>query len=182
MDTVRKLLKLVVAAVWLAWPAHAQSPVLDDLFTALKATDAAGAQEISRRIWEEWSKSGSPAMDLLLQRGRAAMAAGDNETAIGHFNAIIDHAPEFAEAYNARATAYYNMGRLGQSLEDVRVVLALNPRHFGALSGLGLIMNELGHHDFALRAYQAIEDIYPTQPNLRENIERLEQALEGESL
>src|SRR5690606_3470319 len=88
-------------------------------------------------ILREWSKSGSPAMDLLLKRGREAMEAGDLKAAIEHLTALTDHAPEFAEGWNARATAYFLAGAFGPSVDDIRHTLALNPRHFGALAGLG---------------------------------------------
>ncbi len=82
-------------------------------------------------------------MDLLLERGRNAMAQGHPEIAIQHLTALIDHAPDFAEAWNARATAYYQTGNLGPSVADIGHVLTLNPRHFGALAGLGAIFEEL---------------------------------------
>ena len=78
---------------------------LDGLFERLKVADEAEAGRIEREIWIEWSKSGSPAEDLLLQRGTDAMDLGDYPAAIEHFTAIIDHDPDFAEAWNARATA-----------------------------------------------------------------------------
>ena len=81
-------------------PAFADSARLDELFQRLQNTDDVGAQQIEAEIWSEWSKSGSPAMDLLLERGRSAMQAGDFVGAIGQFTAVIDHAPDFAEAYN----------------------------------------------------------------------------------
>ena len=121
-------------------------------------------------------------MDLLLSRGRAAMSAGDNQAAIEHFSALIDHAPEFAEAYNARATAFYQADMYGPSLQDIRTVLAMNPRHFGALSGLALILEELGEQEEALDAYRAIEAIHPNRENLKDAIDRLEKAVGGVTL
>ena len=105
-------------------------------------------------------------MDLLLQRGREALEAGDIDRAIEHFSALIDHAPDFAEGYNARATAYFQKGLYGPSLEDIEQTLARNPRHFGALSGLALILEELGIKDGALAAYRAVEEMYPAREGL----------------
>ncbi len=163
----------------LAGPVLGQTAKLDELFARLKNTDEAGARQIEREIWIEWSKSGSPAMDLLLQRGKAALEAGDLETAIGHFTALIDHAPEFAEGWNARATAYYTAGMLGPSVSDIGRALALNPRHFGALSGLGMIFEELGKPEKALEVYRKVLEIDPYAEGVPEAIERLSATTEG---
>lgn len=163
----------------LAGPVLGQTAKLDELFARLKNTDEAGARQIEREIWIEWSKSGSPAMDLLLQRGQAALEAGDLETAIGHFTALIDHAPEFAEGWNARATAYYTAGMLGPSVSDIGRALALNPRHFGALSGLGMIFEELGRPEKALEVYRKVLEIDPHAEGVPEAIERLSATTEG---
>lgn len=163
----------------LAGPVLGQTAKLDELFARLKNTDAAGARQIEREIWIEWSKSGSPAMDLLLQRGQAALEAGDIETAIGHFTALTDHAPEFAEGWNARATAYYTAGMLGPSVADIGRALALNPRHFGALSGLGMIFEDLGRPEKALEVYRKVLEIDPHAEGVPEAIERLSATTEG---
>ncbi len=155
---------------------------LDDLFTALREADAETGAAIEGRIWEEWSHSGSPAMDLLLERGRAAMAEGDFMLAIEHFTALVDHAPEFPEGYNARATAYFRAGLYGPSLADIRTTLALNPRHFGALAGLAAIFEELGEKKGALAAYREVEKLFPAREGLRETIDRLSRQVEGENI
>ncbi|MEM6823993.1 MAG: tetratricopeptide repeat protein [Pseudomonadota bacterium] len=169
-------------AVCISAATHAQEQDLDDLFDALQSAEAQAAEAIEARIWEEWSKTGSPAMDLLLNRGREAMEAGEIETAIEHFTALVDHAPEFAEGYNARATAYFQAGLYGPSLEDIRQVLARNPRHFGAMSGLAVILEDLGESAGALDAYRAVEEIYPAREGLGEAIRRLEREIEGEDI
>jgi tetratricopeptide (TPR) repeat protein len=121
-------------------------------------------------------------MDFLLQRGKAALAAGDAQSAIDHFSALIDHAPDFAEGYNARATAYYQIGQLGLSLADVDKTLALNPRHFGALSGLGMIFEELNEPDKALEVYRAALKLNPHLKDLQDAVERLDAQLGGQEL
>ena len=172
----------MVAALLIAMPVSAQEDGLDDLFAALKTADPVDAPKIVDKIWREWSKSGSPSMDLLLERGRAALEAEDNAAAIGHFTALIDHAPDFPEGYHARATAYFNAGLYGPSLDDLRMVLSLNPRHFGALTGLALIMEDLGHEDRALAAWRQVEALNPQQENLAPAIARLRKAVEGADL
>ncbi|MEM9707483.1 MAG: tetratricopeptide repeat protein [Pseudomonadota bacterium] len=166
----------------LAAPLAADETELDDLFDNLRDVGPEAAEAIEGKIWAEWSKSGSPTLDLLLERGREALQAGDAELAIEHLTALIDHAPDFAEAYNARATAYFQTGRYGPSLEDIRAALALNPRHFGAMSGLGLILEELGYEEDALAAWRGVAEINPHQEGVRESIERLSRAVEGQTL
>lgn len=158
------------------------SAKLDDLFSRLQQAEAEEAGRIESEIWIEWSKSGSPAMDLLLQRGRDAMAVGDNTTAIDHFTAIIDQSPDFAEAWNARATAFYNVGDFGPSVGDIARVLTLNPRHFGALSGLGMILEESGKTERALKVYKAALALHPNLEGVKDAIERLETEAEGQEL
>ena len=155
---------------------------LDGLFDRLKTAEPGEAGRIEREIWLEWSKSGSPALDLLLQRGQDAMTVGDYPAAIEHFTAVIDHDPTFAEAWNARATAYYMSGAFGPSLGDIAQTLKLNPRHFGALSGLGMILEESGKSETALAAYRAALALHPHLQGATEAVERLERAAEGQEI
>lgn len=155
---------------------------LDGLFDRLKTADEGEAGRIEREIQIEWAKSGSPAEDLLLQRGKDAMDAGDYPAAVEHFTAIIDHDPEFAEAWNARATAYYMAGDFGPSVSDIAKVLTLNPRHFGALSGLALILEETGKPEKALEVYRAALAIHPHLQGATEAVERLSKEAEGQEL
>ncbi len=155
---------------------------IDNLFTRLQKAQPEEAGRIESEIWIEWSKSGSPAMDLLLQRGRDAMAIGDNRTAIDHFSAIIDHDPAFAEAWNARATAYFNAGEFGPAVADIAHVLTLNPRHFGALSGLGMILEETGKTERALEVYKSALALHPHLEGVSDAVERLETEAEGQEL
>lgn len=186
MKARRSLLNHVVAAQLALFcaggPVFADQAALDDLFARLPEASDDEAQRITQSIWMEWSKSGSDAMDLLLERGHAAMAAGKPEIAVEHFTALIDHAPDFAEGYNARATAYFQTGDLGPSVVDIARTLELNPRHFGALSGLGMIFEELGRPEKALEAYRAADAVNPHLPDVKDAIARLEAALSGQDL
>jgi len=121
-------------------------------------------------------------MDLLMDRGREALENGDVNLAIEHFSALIDHAPDFAEGYNARATAYFQKQQFGLSLEDIRRTLELNPRHFGALSGLALIFEDIGRVEEALAAWREVEALHPNAQGLAESITRLERQVEGHTL
>lgn len=183
--TSRRLAAALAMLALGAGAAAAQSaaPVdLDELFARLQTADAAEAGRIERLIEIEWSKSGSASMDLLLQRGRAAMDAGDLETAIQHLTALTDHAPDFAEGWNALATAYYQEGEFGPSVEDIARTLTLNPRHFGALAGLGMIFEEIGEPEKALEVYKAALAIHPHMQGVSEAVTRIEAEAAGQDL
>lgn len=186
MKVWRPLHNLVVAAVLPlilgGAPAFGQTAKLDDLLAKLKTADAAEAARIEAEVWIEWSKSGSAAMDLLLERGRQAMAAGDMTTAIDHFTALIDHAPDFAEGWNARATAHYQAGDIGPSLADIAQTLRLNPNHFGALAGLAMIFQEGGQTEKALEVWKMVAAIHPHAPGVSDAISRIEADLQGREL
>jgi tetratricopeptide (TPR) repeat protein len=186
MKALRQLANGIVVAVLLFGaglaPVWADSARLDRLFAELQSANEADAATITQEIWLEWSKSGSAAMDLLLKRGQKALAAGDIPSAVDHLSALIDHAPDFAEGYNMRATAYFQMGELGLSLADVAKTLALNPRHFGALSGLGMIFEELNELDKALEVYRAALKLNPHLASVQEAVKRLDAQLGGQEL
>lgn len=188
MIALSRYLKCAVAALAaslvLAAPAAASADdaELEALFEGLKSADAVAAEQIEARIYDIWSLSGSASMDLLLERGREALVNGDVKLAIEHLTALVDHAPDFAEGYNARATAYFQNGQYGPSLEDIRRTLALNPRHFGAISGLALILEELGRPVEALEAWREVQKINPSQSGLEAALQRLERQVEGEKL
>lgn len=183
---VAALVPLFLAALlWLILApgaAFGQTTKLDELFDRLKTADEQAAGRIEQEIWIEWSKSGSAAMDLLLERGRRAMSAGQLELAVEHFTALIDHAPDFAEGWNARATAFYQMGEIGPSMADIAQTLRLNPRHFGAMSGFAMILEELGRPEQALEVRQAVQAIHPHAAGVSEAIDRLKADLQGSSL
>jgi tetratricopeptide (TPR) repeat protein len=163
-------------------PLQAQTVELDRLFSELATAQGPAALRLERMIWREWSKSGSAAMDLLLQRGRDAMSAGETEAAIEHFTALIDHAPEFAEGWNARATAYFQAGLYGPSVADIAQTLRLNPRHFGALAGFGRILEETDKPEEALKVYRSALAIHPQLQGVKSAVERLEAKASGQEL
>lgn len=170
--------------------AHAPSPSpeaaleadLDTLFAELRAAGAEDYEPVEARIWKRWTQTASPTADLLFDRAREALEAEDPQIAIEHLTALIAHAPGFAEAYNARATAYYAMELFGPAMADIRRTLALNPRHFGALGGLGQILEQLGRDHDALSAYRAAAAIHPHRTDILDGIDRLEKALGGATL
>lgn len=178
MTRAALLLSLMLAAT----PLRAQSDGLDDLFEALRQPDTTSWEAVEDRIWEVWSQSGSPAMDLLLERGREAIGDGEQVTAIEHLTALVENAPDFAEGWNARATAFFQADLYGPAIADIARALTLEPRHFAALAGLGRILEETGDTARALEAYRKASAIHPRRPDLREAVERLEAELQGKSV
>lgn len=170
---------LLIAGSGTLW---ADTARVDSLFQQLQGATDAEAPNIEQEIWVEWGKSGSPAMDLLLKRGQDALAAGDPQAAIDHLTALIDHAPDFAEGYNERATAYYQIGQFGLSIADIAHTLSLNPRHFGALAGLGMIFEQLNEPDKALEVYREALKIDPHLKDVKDAVGRLEAHLGGQEL
>ena len=112
-------------------PAPTRAEILDALFAELAVAPEAAAPRIEKRIQDIWSRSGSDTMDLLLRRGRDALNAEDPLKASRHFSALVEHAPDFAEGWNMRATAFYLQGEWGLALADIERALALEPRHWG---------------------------------------------------
>lgn len=163
-------------------PAAETAADVDHLLSELARPDQTRWQRIERQIVRAWSRSGSATADYLFQRGQAALRAGRPRDAIAHFSAVIDHAPGFAEAWNARATAWYMDNQLGLSMADIEQTLARNPRHFGALSGMGMILEQVGRLEEAQAAFQAAVAIHPHRPSLLEALERLDLALAGRAL
>lgn len=155
---------------------------LERLFAELRDPAVEHWERTERAIVREWSRSGSAAMDLLLTRGRQAIEARDFAVAVEHFTALVDHAPDFAEGWHGRATAYYLLGQYGPALDDLHRVLSLEPRHFGALAGLGVMLEEMGLYREALAAYRAVEALHPRQPAAQAGIARVERRLQGETL
>lgn len=163
-------------------PAQAQEADVELLLDQLADPAQDRWMRIERQILNAWGQSGSASVDYLFQRGEAALQAGQAAEAIDHFSAVLDYAPDFAEAWNGRATAYFLANRIGQSLADIEQVLRLNPRHFGALAGLGIILEQLERPEEALEAYRASLAIHPHQQQVIDSVQRLELASAGQSL
>ena len=176
----RWTLTLTVVACLGVAPACAdqKDPRLEPLFAALRsAPSAEAARAIEQRIWAIWLESGDAAVDKLLAEGTAHLNAGDNDAALELFDRVVGLAPGFAEGWNKRATTLYTLGRFEQSAQDIDKVLSLEPRHFGALSGLGLCNIRLGRDKEALAAFRRAAAVDPNSPGVRANIEILRQWL-----
>ena len=156
---------------------------LDTLFEALKiAPDNESARAIEQRIWAMWIASGSDTCNLLMGRVKAATEQKDLDLAIKLLDAVIELKPTYTEAWNRRATIYYLQKDFGHALSDIREVLMREPRHFGALSGLGLILQEIGDEKHALEAYRRALAIDPHLENVEEAIKNLREKVEGRDI
>ena len=147
----------LVAAALVAGSAAADqdNPALDDLFQALyEASARAEVRAVEAAIQRLWEDSGSDTADLLLSRGTAALNAGNYEAALQTLSAVVELAPEFAEGWNRRATLFFVMGRLDDSIADIERTLTLAPRHYGALAGLGQIYVIEDQPEDAVRAFR----------------------------
>ena len=128
-------------------------------------------------IWVLWNRADDPETEHLLTEGRAAMEKLEFETALARFNAVIKREPDFAEGWNKRATLYYVMGEFRNSIEDIREVLVREPRHFGALAGLGMNYEALGDDMAALNAWRRALRANPHLQDARTRIKVLETTL-----
>src|SRR5437868_14375712 len=156
---------------------------LDFLFEALKAApDADSAKLVEGRIWALWLASGSDTADLLMSRVKTALDGKDNNLAIELLTAVIGLKPEYIEAWNKRATLYFANKDYSKSLADIRQVLAREPRHFGALSGLGIIMQEFGEDKLALEAFRRALAVNPHLPKIPEFVKSLTEKVEGRDI
>ena len=156
---------------------------LDRLFEALKvAPDDESAKYIENRIWAIWLASGSDTANLLMGRVKTAMEAKDFELAIRLLNAIIDMRPNFIEAWNRRATLYYMKKDFTRAIGDIREVLAREPSHFGALAGLGIILQEFGDDKRALDAFRRALAIHPHIERVPDMVKRLSDKIDGREI
>ena len=148
---------------------------LDRLFAELKlAAGQESADQIASEIWALWRETDDPVAAQALADGIQAMRTRQYRNAYQHFSAVIRQAPAFAEGWNARATVLYLMGAYRESIDDIRETLQREPRHFGALSGLGLIFLHQKQLGPAATAFRDALSINPHLPRIRATIERLE--------
>jgi tetratricopeptide (TPR) repeat protein len=182
----RLVVILGAALVWLvATPAlpDQKDKRLDRLFERLAVIERADdALMIQARIWEIWKTSKDAETNRLMRLGIEAMRTFDLDGALKRFDAIVEHEPDFAEGWNKRATVYYLRGDYAASVADIKRTLALEGRHFGALSGLGMIYDRLEEKQGALKAYRKALEINPHLPNVRRRVRQLTKELEGERI
>ena len=158
--------------------ADQNDPGLDDLFERLlKAPDLSTVQPIEADIWQLWYAHEDTAVQILMQRGAEAMGRGDPRSAMTAYDQVVAIAPGFAEGWNRRATLNYMIGDYQASLADIDKTLALEPRHFGALSGRGLVHAQLEEWNLALESFEAALQVHPTMTGPRRNLEAIRRRL-----
>lgn len=156
---------------------------LDTLFAALKiAPDQDSARAIEQRIWAVWMISGSDTCNLLMARVKAATDAKDYDLALKLLDAVVEIKPDYVEGWNQRATIYYLKDDYGHAIADIGQVLKREPRHFGALSGLGVILQEIGDDKDALKAYRDALKIDPHLEHIPDVVKELSVKVEGREI
>jgi tetratricopeptide (TPR) repeat protein len=151
-----------------------ESTRLDMLFAALEsAPSVAAGKAIEREIWAEWLRSGDSEIDAMMTAAMMAMQLRAFASAISLLDKVVAQKPDYAEGWNKRATVFYYVDQYDRSLADIERTLALEPRHFGALAGLGMIMQDTGNISGAIAAFERAVAVNPSLTNLKLAIEQL---------
>ena len=151
---------------------------LDDLFsTLLISTDLTTIRSTENQIWEIWFNHANDDVEQLIQMGVTRMNYNRYAEAMLIFTQLIENFPDYAEGWNRRATLHYILGNLDESIADIEKVLELEPRHFGALSGLGLVFLQQKQLSKAKQAFENLVDLHPNSPNAQENLLRVTEDL-----
>ena len=176
------------ACALLLWCTSAQfaaadqnDPELDGLFADLaKAEESPEARRIEGRIWQRWLIAPDEESQRLILVVESAMRNGLMERALDVADQLVEGAPEYAEGWNKRATVRYLVGDYDGSVKDIRRTLLLEPRHFGAISGLGLIYLRQNDKPAALAAFEHVLEISPASSNALASVERVRRELESD--
>ncbi|HEX2200056.1 MAG TPA: tetratricopeptide repeat protein [Burkholderiales bacterium] len=164
----------------LVWIANRGTPADDGLLhERLRDESALVRSYAEQALWLLWSRSGDADIDRIMARGVEEMQAGRHAAAIATFSGVISHRPGFAEAWNKRATVYYLAGDYRRSLADCDEVLKRNPRHFGALSGAGMVHVALEEYEEAQRAFRRALEVNPNMVGVELELLKLEERLKG---
>ncbi len=156
-------------------------PELNDLFEQLQTVESqSAADEITDKIWSIWRQSPDEDINQMMKIGISAMQNARLVEAKKIFDDIVTKAPDFAEGWNKRATVYYFLREFEKSASDIRQTLLLEPRHFGAISGLGLIFIQLDYPESALETFKQALEIHPHLPGPKFQIKRLKEYLEND--
>lgn len=177
------ILVFIILLPWAASRADQKDPRLPDLFAILGAeSEPLKAQNAEREIWSIWTQHADDGINTLMNHGMQRMGAGEFTEALKAFDAIVATKPDFAEGWNKRATVHYLMGAYAASVRDIEATLVLEPKHFGALAGLGLIYRAIGKPKAAMKAFRKTLEIYPWSVGAQLQIEQLQEELKGEKL
>lgn len=161
----------------------AADPALDELFKELlTAPTAAEASVLEEQIWQTWGQSGSATVDVLIERADAAEAAGDKPLALSFVDQATSLTPSYAGAWYRRSILRYDADDRAGAISDIQETLRREPRHFGALAGLGLIYEDMGQEKAALEAYRRALEIHPFLDTAKQGVSRLEPKVDGQDL
>lgn len=156
---------------------------VDRLFSELKrARTEQAAERISSRIRQEWSRSGSASIDLLMQWAQEAMEGSKHDVALDLLDQVVTLAPSYAEGWNRRATVHFATRDYAKSMVDIDRALRLEPRHFGALGGMAAILEDAGRKEAAMHAYERLLEVYPMLRSAQNELGRLADELAGEGI
>ena len=176
----RTICAMQLLLMMLAAPLSAdqRDPRLRQLFSRLQGSaDVAQAEALEQQIWSIWLRTENEKVAELLGAGVHAMGAGRVDEAVSHFSEVVSRSPEFAEGWNKRATALYLRQDFAGSMRDIERTLALEPRHFGAISGMGLILMATGDLMGAMAAFEAVLRINPNAPSAHHYLQQLRRKL-----
>ena len=159
-------------------PPPPRAATLDDLFERLVRTkDESEAKGITASIQRRWLRSGSDTADLLMSRAMQAVEAKDQALAIEILDRVVVLQPEWAEGWNKRATVFFMLGDVTRSMADIRETLAREPRHYGALAGLGIILQSNGDRKAAYDVFRKALALNPFLNDVKQQVQRLESEL-----
>ena len=157
-----------------------EQDALNELFDILsRESDPKKAQRTSRQIVQKLTDSGSASINLLMERASEAMGKNSNSVALDILDQVVTLAPDYAEGWNRRATLYFTMKDFSRSIADVERVLELEPRHYGALSGLAAMLQALGREKRALEVWYKVLEVYPANEQAQSAVIKLEEKLAG---
>ena len=159
-------------------PAEQRADQLDILFGHLHQKGVA-SDRVEERIWELWSASDSPTAEVLLTQSKRAIEDGAPAEALSILDRLIGANPDFAEAWNKRATLYFMMKKYDDALSDIAKVLDLEPRHFGALAGKGMILERQKKYSAAREAYEEALAVNPTLEQVEAALKELDRVEQG---
>jgi len=187
---MKKLLGIVVLGLLLSSNVKAEDrkSELDKLFSQLKnSKNSSSAQIVEKKIWSIWlihpsdDRRGFRLTELLIQ-GSRLMNTGELNKAYELFTKIIATEPDWSEAWNKRATVLYLLNQYQSSLDDIKITLMLEPRHFGALSGQALNYIELKQYEKAIQSYKAAQKIYPALDSAKKMIPELQELINDQAI
>ena len=177
---MRVIFKILIVSISLLFAskialADQNDPRLNNLFKKLNETENQDEiRDLISDIWNIWYEVDDPKVIEYFEKGIQAMNLRNYPLAIRFFNNLIEEDPNFAEGWNKRATVHFMMGNFDQSMQDIIKTLELEPRHFGALDGMGLIFIHQGQFQQAIDVYDKMLEIFPFSVKTMDKKERIQ--------